>query len=197
VIRGPYRLQVRARRRARTAAALQAAALREVSRRGYQRLRIADVARRARVAVRTVYLHAPAKEALVEDALRARAEALERRVERWRPRGAMPEGILDELVALHGRSYRGDKPLLDTLLDGGVPNGAPILRRLDNVRLAIIARTMAELGRRGALRVRPTDATAIAHALLAYPTWRIALTGPAGRRAQRLVTSALRASVLG
>lgn len=188
----------RAVRTERTAAAIEAAALREVSLRGYRALRLDDVARRARVARRTLYLHAPSKERLLERALRGRADGLVRRVERWRPRSEGAQDVIDDLVGLHARSYRAEKALLDVLLDGGLPrSGALILRELDGVRLAIISRTMADLGRRGALRIRSTDATALAHALLAYPTWRVALTGPAGRHARRVVTAALRTSVLG
>ncbi|MDP9264839.1 MAG: TetR family transcriptional regulator [Chloroflexota bacterium] len=192
-----YVQRERARGTERTAAAIQAAALRELSMRGYRALRLEDVARRARVARRTLYLHAASKERLVERALRGRAEGLVRRVERWRPRADGAEEVIEELVALHARSYRAEKALLDTLLDGGLPrSGTVILRELDAVRLEIISRTMTDLARQGALRIRTTEATALAHALLAYPTWRVALTGPAGRRAQRVLTAALRTSVL-
>src|SRR6185503_4450617 len=102
--------------------------------------------------------------------LRRRAAALITRVERWRPRGSTPPEILDEMVALHEREYRGESALLlETLVDGAL---------------------------RGALRVRTQDAVALAHALLSYPTWRTALTGPARRRAPRLVANALRSAVL-
>ena len=194
---GSYVQGERARATERTAAAIQAAALRELSLRGYRGLRLDDIARRARVARRTLYLHAPSKERLVERALRRRADGLVRRVERWRPRAEDGNGAIDELVALHARSYRSEKALLDVLLDGGLPrSGAAILRELDAVRLEIIARTMADLARGGALRLRATEATALAHALLAYPTWRVALTGPAGRHARRVLTAALRTSLL-
>ena len=73
---------------------------------------------------------------------------------------------------------------------------AEILRELDDVRLALITRTLEALARRRALRVRTSEGIALAHALLAYPTWRTALTGPAGRRAPRFVAAALRASLL-
>jgi hypothetical protein len=46
------------------------------------------------------------------------------------------------------------------------------------------------------LRVRVAEAIALAHALLSYPTWRTALTGPAGRRAPRFVAAALRSALL-
>ncbi len=187
----------RARRRARTSASLENAALRELAIRPYSALRLADVARRARVALRTVYLHAPSKERLVESALRHRADALTRRVERWRPRADAPDAVLGELVTLHDREYRAEKALLEALVDAGLPRpAAAILRDLDAVRLALITRTMTDLARRGALRARTTDAIALAHALLAYPTWRTALTGPARRRAPRLVAAALRSAVL-
>jgi AcrR family transcriptional regulator len=187
----------RARRAARTANAIELAALREVARRGYHALRVADVARRARVAPRTVYLHSASKELLVEQALRTRAAAQIARVERWRPRSDAPEAILNEMVALHDREYRMESVLLETLVDGALPrSAAALLRDLDNVRLALITRTMNDLARRGALRVRGSDAIALAHALLSYPTWRTALTGPARRRAPRLVAAALRSAVL-
>lgn len=172
--------------------------MREVARRGYPDLRVTDVARRAHVSTRTVYLHAASKERLVEQALRRRGNALISRVERWRPQGHSPERILDEMVMLHEREYRGESALLlETLVDGALPKQvAALLRDLDAVRLAIITRTMTELAQRGALRVRTQDAIALAHALLSYPTWRTALTGPARRRAPRLVANALRSAVL-
>jgi len=64
------------------------------------------------------------------------------------------------------------------------------------VRLASITRTINDLARRGGLRVRPSDAIALSHALLSYPTWRTALTGPGRRRAPRLIYSALRSALL-
>ena len=192
-----YVQRERARKVARTSAAIETAALREVSRRGYHALRMTDVARRAHVAPRTLYLHAPSKERLVEQALRRRAAAQIARVERWRPRSESAVAILNELVALHEREYRQESVLLETLVDGALPPAAAAaLRDLDGVRLALITRTMGDLARRGALRVRVGDAIALAHALLSYPTWRTALTGPARRRAPRLVAAALRSTVL-
>ena len=73
---------------------------------------------------------------------------------------------------------------------------AALLRELDGVRLASITRTINDLARRGGLRVRPSDAIALSHALLSYPTWRTALTGPGRRRAPRLIYSALRSALL-
>jgi AcrR family transcriptional regulator len=193
----PYQQRDRARRRARTGTAIEAATLREVAKRGYAGLRMAEVARRAKVAPRTVYLHAPSKERLVRNALRRRADAIVRRVERWQPRGESPEGILNELVSLHERTYRAESATLETLTSGGVPRDvAEILRDLDDVRLALITRTLDGLARRRVLRVRTAEGIALAHALLAYPTWRTALTGPAGRRAPRLVAAALRSVLL-
>ena len=193
-----YIQRERARATARTATSIENAALREVARRGYPDLRVTDVARRAHVSPRTVYLHSSSKERLVEQALRRRAAALIARVERWHPRGSTPAEVLDEMVALHEREYRGESALLlETLVDGALPRDvAAILRELDAVRLAVIARTMNDLAHRGALRVRTQDAVALAHALLSYPTWRTALTGPARRRAPRLVANALRSAVL-
>jgi AcrR family transcriptional regulator len=191
-----YVQRERARRTARTGAAIEAAALREVARRGYADLRVGEVARRAHVAARTVYLHAPTKERLVQAALRRRAAALIGRIERWRPRGETADAVLGELIAMHEREYRAESVLLETLLDGALPRGvAGLLRELDTVRLAIITRTLGDLARRGALRMRAADAVALAHALLSYPTWRTALTGPGRRRAPRLVAAALRSAL--
>ena len=190
-----YEQHERAHRSARTATAIDAATVREVALMGYPALRMPAVAARARIATRTLYLHARTKERLVEGALRARADALIRRVDAWQPRATAPDIVIGELVALHERTYRTEKALLETLVDGALPpSGAVILRDLDATRLAIIARTMEALARRGALRLRGTEATALAHALLSYPTWRIALTGPAHRRAPRLLAAALRAA---
>ncbi len=192
-----YIQRERARRSARTATSIEHAALHEVARRGYPALRITDIARRARVAPRTVYLHASSKEELVDQALRRRAAAQISRVERWRARAEAPEAILNEMVAFHEREYRRESVLLETLVDGALPRHvAALLRDLDSVRLGAITRTMNDLARRGALRVRVADAIALAHALLSYPTWRTALTGPARRRAPRLVAAALRSAVL-
>ena len=192
-----YVQRERARRTARTRVAIEGAALREVARRGFADLRVGDVAHRAHVAPRTVYLHASTKERLVETALRGRAEALIGRIERWRPRGESADAVLGELIAMHEREYRAESVLLETLVDGALPrNVAALLRELDTVRLAIITRTLNDLARRGALRVRASDAIALAHALLSYPTWRTALTGPGGRRAPRLISSALRSALL-
>jgi AcrR family transcriptional regulator len=193
----PYDQHERARRRARTHVAIEAATLRESAKRGYAGLRMTEVARRAKVSPRTVYLHASSKEQLVRETLRRRADAIIRRVERWQPRGDNPEGIVNELVALHERTYRAESATLETLTSGGVPRDvAEILRDLDDVRLALITRTLDGLARRRVLRVRVSEGIALAHALLAYPTWRTALTGPAGRRAPRLVAAALRSVLL-
>lgn len=191
-----YVQRARAERRARTASAIERAALRELRVHGYARLRLTEVARRAGVALRTLYLHAPAKEALVARALRRRAGAIIRRVERWRPPDGSGATILDDIVALHERTYRTDRQLLEILVDSGAPGGGEVLRSLDRVRLALIERAVAALAEVGALRTRPEDATALAHAMLAFPTWRAALTGPARRRAPRLIAEALRAALL-
>ncbi len=188
--------RVRAERRDRTTAAIERAALRELRLRGYGALRLADVAHRAGVALRTVYLHRRTKDALVTAALRHRAAALTRRVERWHPPDASAGQILDDLVALHERTYRTERQLLEILVGGGAPRGPEVLRSLDRVRLTLIERAVASLARIGALRVRPDDAIALAHAMLAYPTWRSALIGPAHRRAPRLIAEMLRASLL-
>jgi AcrR family transcriptional regulator len=192
----PYVQRVRAEGREKTAAAIERATLRELRVAGFAALRMADVALRAGVALRTVYLHASTKEDLVLSALRGRATALTRRVERWRPPAASPAQILDDLVALHERTYRTERQLLEILVDSGAPGGGDVLRSLDRVRLTLIERAVAELARIGALRLRAEDAIGLAHAMLAYPTWRAALTGPARRRAPRLIGDALRATLL-
>jgi len=193
----PYVQRERARRTARTRVAIESAALREVARHGFGDLRVVDVARRAHVSPRTVYLHAPTKERLVETALRGRAQALTGRIERWRPRGESADAVLGELIAMHEREYRAESVLLETLVDGALPRDvAALLKELDTVRLGIISRTLHDLSRRGELRMRSSDAVALAHALLSYPTWRTALTGPGGRRAPRLISSALRSALL-
>lgn len=156
-----------------------------------------DIARRANVSRRTLYLHASSKEGLLQATLRRHADAISRQVERWQPRGDAPVAILNELVALHERTYRAESATLETLTAGGVPREvAEILRDLDTVRLVLITRTLDGLARRRVLRLRATEGIALAHALLSYPTWRTALTGPAGRRAPRFVAAALRAALL-
>ena len=98
---------------------------------------------------------------------------------------------------MHEREYRAESVLLETLVDGALPRHvAALLRELDRVRLEIISRTLNDLGRQGALRMRTSDAIALAHALLSYPTWRTALTGPGRRRAPRLISSALKAALV-
>jgi len=105
--------------------------------------------------------------------------------------------VLGELIAMHEREYRAESVLLETLVDGALPRDvAALLKELDTVRLGIISRTLHDLSRRGELRMRSSDAVALAHALLSYPTWRTALTGPGGRRAPRLIYSALRNALL-
>lgn len=133
----------------------------------------------------------------MESALRRRAQGLIGRIERWRPRGESPDAVLAELIAMHEREYRSESVLLETLVDGALPKDiAALLRELDVVRLGIITRTLNDLARHGGLRMRPSDAIALAHALLSYPTWRTALTGPGRRRAPRLIYTALRVSLL-
>ncbi len=191
-----YVQRARADARERTATAIERAALRELRIHGYADLRLADVAHRAGVALRTLYLHAPTKQTLVARALRRRAAAIPRRVERWKPPDAGAAAILDDIVALHERTYRTDRQLLEILVDSGAPGGAEVLRSLDRVRLRLIERAVAALARIGALRTDSEDAIALAHAMLAFPTWRAALTGPARRRAPRLIADALRSSFL-
>lgn len=192
-----YRLGERAVRVERSRRAILDAARRELARVGYARLRLDDVARRARVSRRTVYAHFRSRSALADAALRERSSALAARVARWQPRGADPDGILDELIAFHARSYREEHALLETLLDGAPKTtGRSLLRALDAERLAIIQRTVQALAARGAIRGRVGDATALVHVALSYPAWRVAVTGPAGRRAPRLIGGALKAALL-
>ncbi len=192
-----YTLRARAEASERARAAILAAARRELARGGYGRARVADVARRAHVAIRTIYDHFPTRAALAEAALRERADALRARVARWRPRATEPASALDELVAFHARTYREEHALLETLVEGAPPEIArQLLRELDAERLRIIGRTVQRLASRDALRVRAADATALLHATLAYPAWRVAITGPARRRAPRLIAAALKAALL-
>lgn len=191
-----YVQRARADARERTAATIERAALRELRIHGYAALRLADVAQRSGVALRTLYLHAPTKEALVARALRRRAAAIARRVERWRPPDGSGAAILDDIVALHERTYRTDRQLLELLVDSGTPDAPEVLRSLDRIRLTLIERAVEAIARTGQLRTRGDDAVALAHAMLAFPTWRAALTGPARRRAPRLIADALRATLL-
>jgi AcrR family transcriptional regulator len=192
----PYLQRARADARERTAAAIERAALRELRISGYAGLHLGDVAQRAGVALRTVYLHAPTKEALVARALRRRAAAIIRRVERWHPPDAAGGAILADIVALHERTYRTERQLLELLVDSGAPDAPEVLRSLDTIRLTLIERAVGAIARTGQLRTPAEDATALAHAMLAFPTWRAALTGPARRRAPRLIADALRAALL-
>lgn len=192
-----YTLRARADAVQRSRSAILAATRQELARVGYGALRVADVARRARLSARTVYEHFPSRAALAEAALRERADALRERVSRWRPRGTEPDATLDELVSFHARTYREEHALLETLVEGAPPAIARrLLRELDAERLRIIARTVSQLAGRNGLRVRTGEAVALIHATLAYPAWRIAITGPAGRRAPRLLASALKAALL-
>lgn len=192
-----YTLRARADAVQRSRSAILAATRQELARVGYGALRVADVARRARLSARTVYEHFPSRAALAEAALRERADALRERVSRWRPRGTEPDATLDELVSFHAQTYREEHALLETLVEGAPPAIARrLLRELDAERLRIIARTVSQLAGRNGLRVRTGEAVALIHATLAYPAWRIAITGPAGRRAPRLLASALKAALL-
>lgn len=192
----PYVQRARADARERTAASIERATLRELRINGYAGLHLGDVATRAGVALRTVYLHARTKEALVGRALRRRAAAIVRRVERWRPPLAGGATILSDIVALHERTYRTERQLLELLVDSGAPDASDVLRSLDEIRLTLIERAVEAIARTGQLRTPAEDATALAHAMLAFPTWRAALTGPARRRAPRLIADALRAALL-
>lgn len=191
-----YVQRARADARDRTATAIERSTLRELRISGYAELRLGAVAHRAGVALRTLYLHAPTKEALVSRALRRRAAALTRRVERWRPADRDGRAVLDDIVALHERTYRTERQLLEALVDSGAPDAPEVLGALDEVRLSLIERAVDAIAGAGSLRGSRDDAVALAHAMLAFPTWRAALTGPARRRAPRLIADALRATLL-
>src|SRR5256886_6123204 len=152
----PYVQRARERSVARTTTAIENAAVREVARNGYAELRIAAVARRARVAPRAAYLPAPTKERRVQVARRRRADALAWRVERWHPRAEAPDPVLNEIVAFHERNYRQESALLETLVAGGVPPAClAILPDLDRIRLHVISRTLRDPARPARLRMRP------------------------------------------
>lgn len=85
---------------------------------------------------------------------------------------------------------------METLSEGAPESGRRLLRDLDAERLRSITRSMQAIAATGELRVAARDATALIHALLSYPAWRVALTGPGGRRAPRLIASALKAALL-
>lgn len=190
-----YTLRRRALAVERTRDAILAAARAQLARVGYGALRVEDVARRARVSRRTVYSHFATRAILAEASLAERADALRDRVARWRPRSSDADAVLDEIVAFHARSYREEYALLETLSEGAPQRGRELLRELDAERLRSISRTMQSLAARGALRVRAPEATALLHATLSYPAWRVALTGPAGRRAPRIIATALKAAL--
>lgn len=191
-----YTLRRRAVALERTREAILAAARAQLARVGYAALRVEDVARRGRVSRRTVYAHFPTRAILAEAALAERADALRDRVARWRPRSAEAATVLDEIVAFHSRSYREEYALMETLSEGAPESGRRLLRDLDAERLRNIARTVQAISARGDLRVGAREATALIHTLLSYPAWRVALTGPGGRRAPRMIASALKAALL-
>lgn len=192
-----YRLGSRALARERTRAAILAAARRELARAGYRRIRVGDIARRARVSRRTVYAHFRGLAALANAALSEPVDALRERVARWRPRSSDAEAVLDEIVSFHARTYHEEHALLETLMDTTTGESARLLlRELDAERLRSISAVLQALAANGRLRMRPADATALVHAALAYPAWRVALTGPAGRRAPRLIATMLKAALL-
>ena len=83
---------------------------------------------------------------------------------------------------------------METLSEGAPEAGRRLLRELDVERLRTIARSVQSLS--GHLRVATRDAVALIHATLSYPAWRVALTGPAGRRAPRLIAAMLKAALL-
>ena len=66
---------------------------------------------------------------------------------------------------------------------------------MDQRRQGALARLLAGAGA-GLAVAFGLSSPVMAHALLAYPTWRTALTGPAGRRAPRFVAAALRSALL-
>jgi AcrR family transcriptional regulator len=152
------------------------------------------VARRARVSRRTVYAHFPSRSVLADAALAERVTALAERVARWHPRSTEAAAVLDEVIAFHGRSYREEYALMETLSEGAPESARRLLRQLDGERLRTITRTLQSIADQ--LRVPARDAGALIHSTLSYPAWRVALTGPAGRRAPRLLAAMLKRALL-
>jgi AcrR family transcriptional regulator len=189
-----YTLRKRAAAMERTRDAILAAARARLARVGYAALRVDDVAKRARVSRRTVYAHFGSREVLADAALAERVAALRERVARWHPRANDASAVLDEVIAFHARSYREEYALMETLSEGAPESGRRLLRELDAERLRTIARTVQTIASQ--LRISPRDAGALIHTALSYPAWRVALTGPAGRRAPRLLASMLKAALL-
>ena len=189
-----YTLHKRAVNMERTREAILAAARARLARVGYAALRIDDVARRARVSRRTVYAHFRSRSVLADAALAQRVSALRDRVARWHPRSSDAAAVLDEVIGFHARSYREEYALMETLSEGGPETGRRLLRELDAERLRTIARTVQTIATQ--LRLPPRDAGALIHIALSYPAWRVALTGPAGRRAPHLLAAMLRAALL-
>jgi AcrR family transcriptional regulator len=141
-----------------------------------------------------VYAHFRSRELLADAALAERVAALRERVARWHPRSTDGPAVLDEVIAFHARSYREEYALMETLSEGAPESGRRLLRELDAERLRTIARTVQTIA--GQLRIAPRDAGALIHTALSYPAWRVALTGPAGRRAPRLLASMLKSALL-
>src|SRR3989441_12112792 len=189
-----YTMRKRALEMERTREAILAAARARLARVGYGALRVDDVARRARVSRRTVYAHFPSRSILADAALSERVTALRERVARWHPRSAEPGAVLDEIIAFHARSYREEYALMETLSQGAPEGGRRLLRELDAERLRTTARSVQTVS--GQLRLAARDAVALIPATLSSPAWRVALTGPAGRRAPRLIGSMLKAALL-
>jgi AcrR family transcriptional regulator len=189
-----YTLGKRATDMERTREAILAAARARLARVGYVALRVDDVARRARVSRRTVYAHFRSRSLLADAALDERVGALRDRVSRWRPRSSDAGAVLDEVIAFHARTYREEYALMETLSEGAPESGRRLMRELDAERLRTITRTVQSIA--GQLRLAPRDASALIHTTLSYPAWRVALTGPAGRRAPRLIAAMLRAALL-
>jgi AcrR family transcriptional regulator len=189
-----YTLRRRAAAMERTRESILAAARARLARVGYAALRVDDVAKRARVSRRTVYAHFRSRETLADAALAQRVSALRDRVARWHPRSNDANAVLDEMIAFHARSYREEYALMETLSEGAPESGRRLLRELDAERLRTIARTVQSMAAQ--LRMAPRDAGALIHATLSYPAWRVALTGPAGRRAPRLLAAMLKAALL-
>ena len=179
---------------AHTREAILTAARARLARVGYAELRVDDVARRARVSRRTVYAYFRSRALLADAALEERVAALRDRVARWHPRSSEASTVLDEVIAFHARSYREEYALMETLSEGAPESGRRLLRELDSERMRTIARTVQAISPQ--LRLGARDAGALIHMALSYPSWRVALTGPAGRRAPRLVSSMLKAALL-
>lgn len=90
----------RARQKAETRRSLKEAARQSFAEQGYAATQVGDIARRARVAHGTFYVHFQTKEQLTDELLVEFNEALVARLERvWKKNGDQPPSVLAERVA--------------------------------------------------------------------------------------------------